>query len=119
MENATCPPPFDIFYFNFSDFEYPGPPNVMRPFTWREVLKVIAYVVVFLLAVGGNTLVMLIVYFNQQLRTTTNFYLVNLAVADVMIAVCCMWVHLVKHLTSPIFLLGAFMCKVDAFIQSK
>lgn len=44
---------------------------------------------------------------------------VNLAAADVLIALCCMWPHLVNDLTKPAFVLGAFMCKFNAFAQSK
>ncbi len=52
---------------------------------------------------------------------TSIFFLrqVNLAVADVLIALCCMWPHLVNDLTKPAFILGAFMCKFNAFAQSK
>lgn len=52
---------------------------------------------------------------------TSFFFLrqVNLAVADVLIALCCMWPHLVNDLTKPAFILGAFMCKFNAFAQSK
>ncbi|KAF2369147.1 G protein-coupled receptor rhodopsin-like [Trinorchestia longiramus] len=76
------------------------------------------YVFVFMVAVTGNLLVILVVYCNANLWSSTNRYLVNLAIADLLVAVCCTWVHLVRHLSSPHYVLPAFVCRLDSFLQA-
>ncbi|ELT92554.1 hypothetical protein CAPTEDRAFT_73422, partial [Capitella teleta] len=79
-------------------------------------LKVTTYAVVMLAALLGNSLVIFIVFRNQRMRTTTNFYLVNLAVADLLVTLMCSWVHLVDSLTEN-WVLGAFFCRANSFAQ--
>lgn len=49
----------------------------------------IGYTSIFLIGVLGNLLVILSVWRNQQLRTQINFFLANLAVADLLVNVIC------------------------------
>jgi len=42
------------------------------------------YVLVFLLSLAGNLLVLIVVLSNKAMRTTTNYFLVNLSVADLL-----------------------------------
>jgi len=53
-----------------------------------------------------------------HLRTPTNYFIVNLAVCDLMVTSLCTWVHLVGDLTHD-WLLGAFFCKFNGFAQGK
>lgn len=76
-----------------------------------------AYVVVFLVSLAGNLLVIVVVYYNAHMRTSTNQYLVNLAVADLLVTLVCMWVHIVRHLSHPNYVLPAIVCKLDGFVQ--
>lgn len=50
------------------------------------VIYSLAYSVVFLCALIGNLLVMLVVYRNTNMHTVTNYFIVNLAVADILVA---------------------------------
>ncbi|CAG2117418.1 unnamed protein product, partial [Medioppia subpectinata] len=97
---------FDFKEFNFPNREYLNP----RPFTWCEYTKIALYVVAIAAVMVGNIGVILAVALNTSLRITQqvkiNYYLANLAVADVLICVCCMWTHLVNHLTEPLYVLG-------------
>ena len=45
---------------------------------------VAGYAVVFLLSLAGNLLVLVVVLSNKAMRTTTNYFLVNLSVADLL-----------------------------------
>ncbi|KAG7161987.1 Orexin receptor type 1-like 2 [Homarus americanus] len=42
--------------------------------------QIVAYVIVFMVSLVGNLLVILVVYYNVHMRSSTNQYLVNLAV---------------------------------------
>ncbi|CAG2176007.1 unnamed protein product [Oppiella nova] len=104
---------FDFKEFNFPNPEYLNP----RPFTWAEYSKIGLYVVAICAVMVGNIGVILAVALNSSLRFTINYYLANLAVADVLICVCCMWTHLVNHLTEPLYVLGPVVCKFNGFAQ--
>jgi len=117
--DKTCGETEDITSFNFTEFDFPNPQNMMKPFTWKEYCKIILYVVAIAAVMIGNIGVILAVALNRSLRITINYYLVNLAVADILICLCCMWTHLVNHLTEPLYVLGPIICKFNGFAQSK
>nr|XP_045606545.1 substance-K receptor-like [Procambarus clarkii] len=114
--NKTCHN--DLQYMDFSEYEYNYRKETWITITWREVIKIMAYVIVFLVSLVGNLLVILVVYYNNHMRTTTNQYLVNLALADLLVTVICMWVHIVRHLSYPHYVLPALVCKLDGFVQA-
>jgi len=51
--------------------------------TWLRVLFVTLYCVVFALGVSGNSLVVYVICRNKSLQTTTNVFIANLAVSDI------------------------------------
>ena len=51
---------------------------------WVQTLFVLLYAVVFVVGVGGNLVVLAVVLGNPHMRTTTNLYLLNLAIADIL-----------------------------------
>ena len=54
------------------------------------------------------------------MRTTVNYYLLNMAVADVLIVIFCMWVHFMKtYIFTSSYKLGPFMCRIESFAKSK
>ncbi|RCN36170.1 hypothetical protein ANCCAN_17947 [Ancylostoma caninum] len=54
----------------------------------------------------------------HKTRSITNFYLLNLAVADLLRSVVCMPLTLLSELTKC-WLLGPMMCKAVAYLQRK
>ena len=97
-------------------YDYPGV-FVARP-TWEVVLKGTICALIMLLAIVGNLLVIYIVWRNKRMRTATNFYIVNLALSDLMVTVSCTWVQVVDDVTEG-WALGAFFCKFNSFAQGK
>ncbi|ESO98045.1 hypothetical protein LOTGIDRAFT_88987, partial [Lottia gigantea] len=81
---------------------------------WEIVVKAVFYGIVIILSLIGNTLVILVIFRHRWMRTTTNYYLVNLAVADLMVTVSCTWVHLVDDVTEG-WVLGSFFCTFNSF----
>jgi len=82
------------------------------------LMQVAVYSVIIVTSVVGNGAVICVVYRERHMRTTTNYFIVNLAVCDVMVTSLCTWVHLVSDLTHD-WLLGAFFCKFNSFAQGK
>ncbi|PBC27164.1 Neuropeptide FF receptor [Apis cerana cerana] len=76
----------------------------------------VAYVLVFVVGLIGNSFVIAVVYRSPRMRTVTNFFIVNLAVADVLVIVFCLPATLLSNIFVP-WLLGWFMCKAVAYIQ--
>jgi len=60
----------------------------------------VAYTAVFLLAVTGNTLVICVVCRNSSMHSVTNYFIVNLAVADLLVGLLCLPITLVANLVS-------------------
>ena len=57
---------------------------------WKQSVSMvtvltIAYIVVFVLGVVNNSLVVSVIYRNRQLRTVTNYFIANLALADILV----------------------------------
>lgn len=78
--------------------------------------QILSYVLAMIMDVGGNALVIFIVVVSKRMRTPTNVLLVNLAVADLLVAALCMWVHLGANIT-PEWPFGLLICKVNMFAQ--
>lgn len=64
------------------------------------IIYSIAYSVVFLFALFGNLCVIAVVWRNRRMHNVTNFFIVNLAVADVLVAVFVVPITLLTNLYS-------------------
>ncbi|XP_071107553.1 QRFP-like peptide receptor [Haliotis cracherodii] len=107
----VCIPPREV---NVSGILYPNTPKVLP--TWEIVVKCTVCGCVELVALFGNILVIAIVAQSRKMRTTTNFYITNLAISDLFVACIPFWIHLVNDVTDGWFL-GEFLCKFNAFVQ--
>lgn len=58
----------------------------------------IAYMLVFVIGLIGNSFVIAVVYRSPRMRTVTNFFIVNLAIADVLVIVFCLPATLVGNI---------------------
>lgn len=70
-----------------------------RHSTPMTVAYCVAYILVFAVGLVGNCFVIAVVFRSPRMRTVTNFFIVNLAVADILVIVFC----LPATLTSNIF----------------
>ncbi|XP_022313602.1 QRFP-like peptide receptor isoform X2 [Crassostrea virginica] len=106
--------------FNFSDFDtrhHDYPISLLTPVpTGEAAAKITVYTFLILTALIGNTLIILVVLKNKRMQTTTNYFLVNLAVSDLVVSLSCSWVHLVDNLTEG-WILGNFFCPFNTFAQ--
>ncbi|KAL6730623.1 hypothetical protein Aduo_001579 [Ancylostoma duodenale] len=85
--------------------------------SFYNVLLSIVFLFLFTLSLIGNSLVIFtILSKTHRTRSITNFYLLNLAVADLLRSVVCMPLTLLSELTKC-WLLGPMMCKAVAYLQ--
>ena len=62
------------------------------------VVYSMAYTIVFLLGVVGNSFVVAVVYRNKRMHNVTNYFIVNLAIADVLVCIFCLPITLINNL---------------------
>ena len=61
------------------------------------IVMSVAYAVVFLLAVVNNSLVVSVIYRNPQMRNVTNYFLANLAIADITVSLLVLPITLLSN----------------------
>ncbi|GAB1601185.1 trissin receptor-like [Argonauta hians] len=76
----------------------------------------ILYSIIFTCCIIGNCLVLCIIIKNIRMRTRTNFFLANLAVANFCVGIFCVFPNLSTYL-SPAWHLGKVMCKLYYFVH--
>ena len=64
--------------------------NPFRHPLYMRVIYSVAYITIMIIAIVGNALVVGVVYRNPSMHTVTNYFIVNLAIADIMVAVICL-----------------------------
>ncbi|CAH3945007.1 unnamed protein product [Pieris brassicae] len=104
-------------FCNLSREEYVTMLNeYVYPHTYEWVL-IATHTAVFVIGLVGNALVCVAVYRNHSMRTVTNYFLVNLAVADFMVILFCLPATVLWDVTETWFL-GAALCKILLYFQS-
>ncbi|KAM7086890.1 gastrin/cholecystokinin type B receptor isoform 1-T1 [Molossus nigricans] len=94
------------------------PPSIRGNGT-RELelaIRVTLYAVIFLMSVGGNVLIIVVLGLSRRLRTVTNTFLLSLAVSDLLLAVACMPFTLLPNLMGT-FIFGTVVCKAVAYLM--
>lgn len=69
------------------------------------------YTIIFLCGVGGNVLVLFVVWRNRDMRNSTNLFLVNLSAADLLVLIVCMPTAMAEFYGKEIWYIGEAMCK--------
>ncbi|XP_005181564.2 neuropeptide SIFamide receptor [Musca domestica] len=94
-----------------SDFDF-----LYRHSLTMTIVYCIAYVIVFLVGLVGNSFVIAVVLRMRNMRTVTNYFIVNLAIADILVIVFCLPATLMSNIFVP-WILGWLMCKTVPYIQ--
>nr|XP_022289411.1 somatostatin receptor type 4-like [Crassostrea virginica] len=85
--------------------------------TWsgQAGVEVTILIIILIMAFAGNTMVVLAVYRNKKMRRPTNYFIVNLAVADLLFAA---WIPFI--LTTRVthyWVFGHVICKLLTYVQ--
>lgn len=78
-------------------YAYSGSPTIKQP-VHMVVIYSIAYGLVFLFAFFGNILVVTVVCKNPVMHNVTNYFLANLAISDILVAIVCIPITLLANL---------------------
>ncbi|XP_018575891.1 tachykinin-like peptides receptor 99D [Anoplophora glabripennis] len=81
---------------------------------WRQVLWSILYAGMVIVATGGNLIVIWIILAHKRMRTVTNYFLLNLSVADIMVSIFNVIFNFVYMLNSH-WPFGELYCKITQF----
>ncbi|XP_011253964.1 neuropeptide FF receptor 1 isoform X1 [Camponotus floridanus] len=79
-------------------------------------LLIILYVPVMALAITANILLIAVVFKYHYMRSVTNYFVVNLSVADLLVTIICMPVA-VSQAVSIVWSHGELMCKLSSYLQ--
>ncbi|GAB0095139.1 G protein-coupled receptor, rhodopsin-like [Sergentomyia squamirostris] len=112
--NITCvgdPMYCNLTYNEYMDLLY----DYIFP-TVPEWILIFSHSIVFLMGLVGNALVCIAVYTNHSMRTVTNIFIVNLAVADFFVILFCLPPTVVWDVTETWFM-GKTMCKIVLYFQ--
>ncbi|KAF7276245.1 hypothetical protein GWI33_010742, partial [Rhynchophorus ferrugineus] len=93
-------------------------PSIMPELFYRHsaamtAVYCVAYILVFAVGLVGNFFVIAVVYRSPRMRTVTNFFIVNLAVADILVIVFCLPATLMSNIFVQIFYDDHNMFKAD------
>lgn len=103
-------------YCNMTEKEYIDMLNEYifpQPYEW---VLITTHAIVFLIGLIGNALVCIAVYRNHSMRTVTNYFIVNLAVADFMVILICLPPTVLWDVTETWFF-GTAMCRIVLYFQ--
>lgn len=62
---------------------------------WEMGVKITICVSIELVAIVGNLLIIIIIAQSPKMRNVTNYYILNLAISDLLVGLFAIWIHLV------------------------
>lgn len=85
---------------------------------YLKILASIFYTASMILGIGGNALVLLIFMFYQRLKTVTNFFIINLAINDLIFALLCIPSTFITAYLIQYWPMPQFMCVFLNYMQN-
>lgn len=78
----------EVFVDTNYSYDFDVYPTIKQPM-YVVVILSLTYGVIFVMSLVGNFLVIAVVFRNKGMRNTTNYFIVNLATADILVAIFC------------------------------
>ncbi|RNA32418.1 neuropeptide Y receptor-like [Brachionus plicatilis] len=85
---------------------------------YLKILASIFYTISMVLGIGGNAFVLLIFMFYQRVKTVTNFFIINLAINDLIFALLCIPSTFITAYLIQYWPMPQFMCVSLNFMQN-
>ncbi|XP_011700827.1 PREDICTED: tachykinin-like peptides receptor 99D [Wasmannia auropunctata] len=104
----------DTYYYD-SNYTALMPRNKFVLPWWRQMIWTLLFAGMIIVATGGNLIVIWIVLAHRRMRTVTNYFLVNLSIADAMVSTLNVIFNYTYMLNSH-WPFGTFYCKISEFI---
>lgn len=104
-----------FYYGESSDYFYDLVWEMVYPQTYEWVILGF-FMLLLVLALGGNSLVVYAVMRNEHMRSVTNYYIVNLSAADILVSLICFGPTAVGDVTET-WWLGDTACKLIPYFQ--
>ncbi|CAG7722979.1 unnamed protein product [Allacma fusca] len=114
MNNSSFPNDFELLEPALDTTQL-DLPYLRHSLEWT-ILLIIAYSSIFIIGFIGNMCVVLVVVRTKSMRTVTNLFILNLAIADLLVIIFCIPSTLLSNILIP-WVLGWWMCKTVNYIQ--
>ena len=85
---------------------------------YARVLLIVLYLVVVVISVGGNSLVIAVIVTERRMRTVTNWFILNLACADTLMATVCVPFTFVANVLLQHWPFGGALCPLVGYAQA-
>lgn len=120
-ENLTMLMATNCSFMGCARIRHPSSSVVLPPYSelppYIRIAATTVCAVILTLGTAGNVLVATVVWRTKELRNSTNLFLINLSVADLLVLLVCVPPVLVElHSMPEVWLLGEGMCKYTSFI---
>lgn len=100
--------------FNFSSCDK----DELDDSTYFQTTVYIMYISIFIFALFGNGVVCYIVYSSPRMRTVTNYFIVNLAVGDILMSLFCVPFSFFPTLLLQYWPFGSVLCHLVNYSQA-
>lgn len=90
--------------------EEPQPPH-------RVAIQATMLVIIWILSIPGNLLVCLVIYRSRRVQSTTNYFVVSLAISDLFLTLFCV-PFIGSRIIANRWVLGSIMCRLVRFAQT-
>ena len=93
--------------------------DMIRAYTFPtnyEWVLICFYIATFIVGLVGNILVSFAVWRNHSMRTVTNYFIVNLSVADFLVLLICLPRTVLDDVTDTLYM-GSVMCRIVIYLQ--
>lgn len=102
---------------NVSLWDFSNHTNIWIRLPAHEIaLKALALVPIMIFGIIGNVAIVIVFIRMKGMRTCTNIFICNMALADLMTILCCSWTIIVVDAYQN-FVLGKLYCKLDGFFH--
>jgi len=85
---------------------------------YARVLLIALYLVVVVISIGGNSLVIIVIVAERRMRTVTNWFILNLACADALMAAVCVPFTFAANVLLHYWPFGGVLCPLVGYAQA-